>query len=162
MPSIAGTDVSFHLHLDSETVDHAHPSEPLCVEPQLAVRDVLRRMKDQSREAVLVCRDGVLVGIFTERDVLRLLAAGADFDVPVQQVMSNKPETISVRETVGSAISKMSTGGFRHLPIVDQLGRPVGLLQVSTILHYLVEHFPKFIYNLPPKPHHATQQREGA
>jgi len=154
--------VTFHLHLDTETVDHARPSEPLCLEPKLAVREVLRRMKDHRSESVLVCRDGVLVGIFTERDVLRLLAGGEDFGVPVEQVMSSEPETVGVHETVGSAIGKMSEGGFRHLPIVDEDDHPVGILNVSTILHYLVQHFPNFIYNLPPKPHHATQQREGA
>ena len=154
--------MTFHLHLDTETVNHVRASQPLCVEPQHTVRDVLRLMKDQQKGAVLVCRERVLVGIFTERDVLRLMATGADFDLPVERVMSSGPKTISVHETVGAAIAKMSAGGFRHLPIVDERGHPVGLLQVSAILHYLVQHFPKFVYNLPPKPHHVTQQREGA
>jgi hypothetical protein len=38
----------------------------------------------------------------------------------------------------------------------------VGLLKVRGIVHYLVEHFPKTIYNLPPEPSMVTQQREGA
>jgi branched-chain amino acid transport system substrate-binding protein len=48
------------------------------------------------------------------------------------------------------------------LPIVDELGRPTGILTVQGIMHYLVEHFPAAIYNLPPVPHHSFQQREGA
>ena len=155
-------EVKFQLHLDTETVGQVQTSPPLCVEPQQSVRDVLALMKDQQKGAVLVCQEGVLAGIFTERDALRLMAAGDDFDRPVQHVMSRGPQTISVQDTVGAAIGKMSQGGFRHLPIVDPFGKPVGLLQVSAILHYLVQHFPKFVYNLPPKPHHATQQREGA
>jgi hypothetical protein len=56
----------------------------------------------------------------------------------------------------------MSFGGYRRLPIVDDKGRPTGLLKVPGILHYLVEHFPNVVYNLPPTPHHSTQEREGA
>ena len=37
-----------------------------------------------------------------------------------------------------------------------------GVLKVSGILHYLVEHFPKVVYTLPPEPHHKTAAREGA
>ena len=154
--------MNFHLHLDTETVDHTNPAQPLCVEPQLTVREILEQLKSQTKESVLVCRDGVLAGIFTERDALRLLAAGADLDVPVEQVMSPEPESISERVTVSSAIRIMSEGGFRHLPIVDDDAHPVGLLKVSSILHYLVQHFPEYIYNLPPTPHQATQEREGA
>ena len=65
-------------------------------------------------------------------------------------------------DNVGTAIRKMSLGGHRRLPIVDDQGRAVGLVKVSGILHYLVEHFPQTIYNLPPKPHPTTQEREGA
>ena len=154
--------MTFHLHLDTETVDHTDPPKPLCVEPHVTVHEILTQLKSQEKESVLVCRDGILEGIFTERDALRLLAVGANLDVPVEQVMSVGPESISEHVTVGSAISKMAEGGFRHLPIVDDGARPVGLLKVASILHYLVQHFPKYIYNLPPKPHQATQEREGA
>ena len=154
--------VAFHLHLDTETVDHAYPAEPFCVQPQQTAREVLQLMKEHRRGSVLICRDGVLAGIFTERDALRMMASGSDFDVPIERVMSDDPEAVSIHETVGAAISRMSEGGFRRLPIVDQQAAPVGLLKASTILHYLVEHFPKFVYNLPPKPHHSTQHREGA
>ena len=37
-----------------------------------------------------------------------------------------------------------------------------GNLSASSILHYLVQHFPKVVYTLPPAPHHKTQEREGA
>ena len=80
----------------------------------------------------------------------------------VEQVMTREPQTLSSDNTVGKAISKMSFGGYRRLPIVDNEGHPQGILKVSSILHYLVEHFPEVVYNLPPKPHHNTQEREGA
>ena len=154
--------MDFELQLRSETVGRMVQNVPLCVEPRVSIRDVFGQMKEQNAGAVLICRDGVLAGIFTERDALRLMASGAGLDQPVERVMVAGPVTLSTSDTVGCAIEKMSSGGYRHLPIVDDEGHPVGLLKVSGILHYLVEHFPELIYTLPPQPHHSTQQREGA
>ena len=44
----------------------------------------------------------------------------------------------------------MAEGGYRHLPIVDQDQKPTGVLAVHGIVHYLVDHFPETVYNLPP------------
>jgi len=90
------------------------------------------------------------------------MSRGESFEVAVEQAMTTEPVTLSATDTVGDAILKMSQGGFRQLPIVDLQDRPLGILCVSGILHYLVEHFPNVVYNLPPLPNHATQQREGA
>ena len=154
--------MDFQLHLNREKVTQAHTLQPRCVEPTTTVREVFRLLKEELSGGVLICRDGVLEGIFTERDALKLMAHGADLDVPVEQVMIRKPVTLNSDDTVGRAIAKMSFGGYRRLPIVDAEGHPVGMLKVSGILHYLVEHFPNVVYTLPPKPHHQTQEREGA
>jgi CBS domain-containing protein len=55
----------------------------------------------------------------------------------------------------------MEEGGYRHLPVVDQAGRPLGVLSVKRIVHYLVEHFPSTIYNLPPDPNAFPRRAEG-
>jgi len=154
--------VDFQLNLTSETVDHAYPGEPLCIEPTATCRRVLELLKEQNRGAALVCENDKLVGIFTERDALKLMASGADFEMAISEVMSPAPVALSAEASVGKAIAKMSHGGYRRLPLVDEAGKPVGLLKVSSILHYLVEHFPSTIYNLPPDPHHTPQKREGA
>lgn len=103
-----------------------------------------------------------LVGIFTERDAVRRMADQASLDVPVREAMSPDPVTVTSCESVETAIRKMSAGGYRHLPVLDADGRPTGMLNVANILHYLVEDFPQYVYNLPPVPHHTVQQREGA
>lgn len=154
--------MSFHLQLDTERVQHIDRDEPICVEPEVAIREVLGRLKDYKKGSILICRGGKLQGVFTERDALRLMAAGADLTAPIHTVMTTDPVTTSISETVGSAIQKMAVGGYRRLPVVDDSGTPVGLLRVNHILHYLVEHFPEVVYNLPPRPHHLTQEREGA
>lgn len=110
----------------------------------------------------MVCEDQRLVGIFTERDALKVLSAGDSLDRPVSTVMVPNPVTLRMNDTVGHAIALMSAGGFRRLPIVDNEGKVQGILKVSGILHYLVEHFPKVVYTLPPSPHHKAATREGA
>ena len=90
------------------------------------------------------------------------MASGADLGVPIDEVKVPNPVTVSSTDTVGKAISKMSVGGYRRLPIVDDQGRAVGILKVSGILRYLVEYFPEVVYTLPPGPHHRTKEREGA
>lgn len=154
----------FELHLGTESVVQAYPEPPICIEADLPVRDALELLQSEQRGCCLVCRGGVLVGIFTERDAIRLMAQGkqANLDQPMEQLMTRSPVTIVELESVASAITTMSRRGFRQLPIVDDHGRPMGIVKVAGILRYLVEHFPQYVYNLPPTPHHVTQHREGA
>lgn len=156
--------MDLRLNLNSETVDHAHPTDALIVTPNTRVCDVLAIMKERNRSSVTVCSvgGGELVGIFTERDAVRLLAGSADLEVPIEQVMVREVVTLTQRDTVAKAIAMMWEGGYRRLPILDEAGRPVGMLGVAGILHYMVEHFPDVVYTLPPQPHAASQERDGA
>lgn len=154
--------MDFQLQFESETVDKCPLVEPLCLSPATTVREALQQMKQRNCAAVLICSDRRIAGIFTERDVLKMMAAGADFNVSIDQVMTPNPVVLRAQDTVGTAIAAMTHGGYRRLPIVDGDGQPVGIVKVEGILHYLVEHFPTVIYNLPPEPHYTTRQREGA
>ena len=100
-------DATFQLNLDSETVDRCDPVEPLCLTPSDTVEYAFRQMKDHNRGAVLVCDQQVVIGIFTERDALKLMAAGASFDVPLQKSMTANPVVLRARDTVGKAITLM-------------------------------------------------------
>jgi CBS domain-containing protein len=155
--------VDFQLNLDSETVDRAHPADPLVVEPHTSIHAAIDLLRDKKQGAVLICSaDGTLVGIWTERDAMRVLCGDVDLESPIEQVMVRDPVALSAGDTVARAISQMASGGYRRLPIVDGKGRPTGVLNVAGIVHYLVEHFPKVVYTLPPQPHQSTQEREGA
>ncbi len=149
------------LNLENETVEQAGPQGPLCVGPEVSVREVLGLLREHRRGSLLVCRDGRLAGIFTERDALRLMAATADLDVPIEGVMTPDPVTVAANDPLSTAIARMSENGYRRLPIVDEHGRPVGVLDAAGIVHWLVQHFPAAVYNLPPVPQPATKEREG-
>ncbi|MHC4399211.1 MAG: CBS domain-containing protein [Planctomycetota bacterium] len=152
-------DIAFNLA--TESVSQLSRREALCVDPETPVRNVLKLLKDRGRGEVLVCRDRRLVGIFTERDALRLLADGEKLDAPVEHVMTRDPTTLEERDAIGTAVVRMAANGYRRLPIVDDEGKPVALVGVTGIVHWLVEHFPKAVYNLPPGSKRATQEREG-
>lgn len=154
--------MDIRLNLQSESVEHATPAEPLSVEPNTSIRDVLALLKERNVGSLLICRGEVLVGIFTERDALRLMAEDSDLNVPIESVMVPDPVTCHAGSTVAAAIQKMSAGGYRRLPIVDDGDRPIGVIKTSGIVHYLVEHFPSAVYNLPPVTEPATQEREGS
>ena len=66
------------------------------------------------------------------------------------------------KEPIGLAIRRMEEGGYRHLPVVDEGGRPVGVLSVKRIVHYLVEHYSPTVYNQPPDPASVPEAPEGA
>jgi CBS domain-containing protein len=151
-----------HLEMHSESIAHLKFAQPECCDPDLTLGDVLDQMQKGRRGSMTICENNKVVGIVTERDLVRLMAAGTRMDVPISQVMTRSPCTIRHNQTIGEAIELMSRGGYRRLPVIDEHGAPVGTLKVSHILRYLVEHFPAIVYNLPPKPHLKTHEREGA
>ena len=68
---------------------------------------------------------------------------------------------LSCEDTVARAIHRMSQGGHRRLPIVDDQNRPVGLVSVRDIVDYLAVLFPHKILTLPPGSQKIPTTREG-
>jgi CBS domain-containing protein len=100
--------------------------------PEKSVRAIAVHMKQESAAAVLVVDegDGQLIGICTERDLaFKVLADGLDAgSTPVGAVMTANPQSIGPDKPFGHALHLMYEGGFRHLPVVDPGGRPIGLI----------------------------------
>jgi CBS domain-containing protein len=142
---------------------------PLCFTADATVTVAMRAMQKESRGCVLVTDDGTqdskLLGIFTERDVLfRIVDKGRNpAALPIGDVMTADPEALPVRATVAYALNKMSIGGFRHVPVVDDEFRPAFVVSVRDIVEYLVLAFPREILTIAadfgPK---GQRSREGA
>jgi CBS domain-containing protein len=154
--------VDFQLHLETDTVEQASPSPAVCAAPEDSIRNVLRLLREARSGVAMICRDEKLLGICTERDLIRVLAAEGNLGASISTIMIREPAMLQPRDSLATAINLMSGRGFRQVPIVDAGGRIQGVLSAGAILHYLVEHFPKVVYTLPPAPHHKTQEREGA
>ncbi len=105
----------------------------LTVEANAPLADAVRSMDDRRVGAVLVLEGERLVGVFTERDVLRAVAHGLTPEATVGEWMTHGPETIEPDATAEHAAVLMIHGGFRHLPVVDE-GRVVGILSIRDLM----------------------------
>jgi CBS domain-containing protein len=154
-------ELSRNLRVDS--VARLDPAPPRRVDAADAVADAVAAMRAGNTGCLLVTDRGRVVGIFTERDLLvRVLAAGRPLATPVRAVMTAPAVTVGPKDSVRTAIRRMQKGGYRHLPVVDEDGRPVGVLSARRVVHYLVEHFPGLVFNLPPEPDRYPDAPEGA
>lgn len=90
------------------------------VGPDASVAQAAALMVGTKVGSAIVLQDSFLVGILTERDVLRAAASGRDLVAsPVRDWMTAEPESASPEATAEEAAELMLRGGFRHLPIVD-------------------------------------------
>ena len=105
----------------------------LTVDSSLPLAEVAARMVDRSVGAVLVLEGERLVGILTERDVLRAVARGIRDDAVVHEWMTTDPDTIDPDETTEHAATMMMHGGFRHLPVTEG-GAVVGILSIRDLM----------------------------
>ncbi|MHB8421067.1 MAG: CBS domain-containing protein [Myxococcales bacterium] len=128
------------------------------------LQEAVRTLQEKHIGCVLVVgADGRLAGIFTERDLLAKVA-GRPVDLAKARVadhMTARPETQRAGDKVAWALNKMHQGGFRHVPIVDAGGKPVGLLSVKDIVDFIVELFPAAVLNLPPDPSKEALSLDG-
>ena len=110
----------------------------LSVDPGEAITEVAQRMVERNLGAVLVLDGGRLVGIMTERDLLRAVARGLRGDAPVAEYMTNNPDTIAPDDTMQHAGVLMIHGGFRHLPVVER-EEVVGILSIRDLMRVTIE-----------------------
>jgi CBS domain-containing protein len=158
---------AFDTALLREPVSVLPSRRALTVSPHTTVTEAMRLMKSEHFSCVVITDDGTrnskLTGIFTERDVLfRVVDRGRNpAALPIGEVMTPDPETLSLRSTVASALNMMSVGGFRHIPVVDDEYRPALTIRVRDVVEFIVEAFPREILNLPVG-HHGMLQRQRA
>ena len=109
------------------------------VEPQETVEVAIARMLEAEAGSVAVCEEGRLVGIFTERDVLRLAGQGSAFGgLRLRDVMTTHLFTVQPEDDVLSAARLMQEKRIRHLPVVQD-GNVLGILGIREVLRTLVE-----------------------
>jgi CBS domain-containing protein len=164
-PASPMTPQRLYERLIREPIGKSEPRRAICVNPHTSVTDAIALMKQHGMGCVLVEAERRLVGIFTERDVLfRVVGSGLDpARTPVSQVMTPDPETLTMQDELAWVLNLMAVGGFRHVPIVDDNGRPLAVFSVKHIVERLVEFFPNDVLNLPPHPgKNIARTREGA
>lgn len=136
-----------------DTINTLAPGEPVCLPESTTVHEAVTRMLAARQPGVLVIApDGRLTGIFTERDLLTRVV-GRDLDsraTPLAAVMTRGPEALTPRDRVCYAVNRMSVAGYRTIPLVDEAGRPVGIVTVHDFIKWLAHLFPEAVLNLRP------------
>ena len=107
--------------------------------PDDPVRLAIARMLEESVGSVAVCEGERLVGIFTERDVLRLSGEGSDFaEVRVGDVMTRNPVTLRPDDDVLEAARLMGERKIRHVPVLEGENL-LGMVGIREVMRTLVE-----------------------
>ncbi|MGH9323300.1 MAG: CBS domain-containing protein [Vicinamibacteria bacterium] len=111
------------------------------VSPEATVFEAVRLMSNERVGAVAITREGTLSGIFTERDLMiRVVLEGKDpRSTPVGDVMTKKCISAKNDMSMGEALQIMTESHFRHLPVVDDENRVLGLLSLRNLLHNRVD-----------------------
>ena len=109
------------------------------VAPKASVQVAIARMLEENIGSVAVCDGPRLVGIFTERDVLRCAGEGSLFgEVAVENVMTPRPFTVSPGDDIVGAAQLMAEKRIRHLPVCEG-DFLIGMIGIRDVMRRLVE-----------------------
>lgn len=153
--------------LDSSTfkkpIKSLKVGKPVTVSPAQTVGEAIELMNKKRFGCVVAIEKGKLTGILTERDILTKVAGvkGAEAK-KVKDVMTANPEVFQPEDSIAYVLNAMHVGGYRHVPVVDEEGKPLAVISIKDIVGFILDHFSEDVLNLPPKPMRTTEQREGA
>jgi CBS domain-containing protein len=126
-----------------QTVNHLlrqKGNQIFSVAPTDSVRQAIEVMATRHVGALLVMKEGALLGIISERDYARkvILKNRSSQDTPVGDIMTSPAVTASPADTIHHCMQVMTQGRFRHLPVVEA-GHVVGILSIGDLVKAVIE-----------------------
>ena len=117
----------------------AQGRDVVTTQPIRTLREVARMLTDHGIGAVVVTgADGGVLGIISERDIVRAVADGpAALDQPVSRYMTPKVVTVCETDTIDSIMDTMTSGRFRHAPVIES-GRIAGIVSIGDVVKHRV------------------------
>ena len=112
---------------------------PVTIHQSATVGDAVAKMLETNVGALLIVDNaGLLVGIFSERDLLKkIVGIVANYDrLPLTQFMTPRPECVQATDTLNFVLQKMDAGGYRHVPVLKD-GKPVSIISARDMLKFL-------------------------
>ena len=110
----------------------------ITIEPTATLETAVKTLAEHKIGALIVLGpDRRVIGILSERDIVRVLAeqgAGV-LTQPLAQIMTRKVVTCSQMETVGTIMERMTTGKFRHVPVIEQ-DQVVGIISIGDVVKH--------------------------
>lgn len=109
------------------------------ISPTDTVYRALQLMAENNVGSVMVCDEGRMVGIFTERDYCRkiILMGRSSLNTPLDEIMTRKMITVSPSQTLEECLELMSRYHIRHLPVEDQ-GKLVGIVSMRDVMEMII------------------------
>ncbi len=158
--------MSLRQELEAEQVRHLDLKGYCLVTSGTSVRDTLGQMRAAGGRTALIVRgeepNRELIGIFTERDVMRRVAGEPEaLDGPVDAVMTAQPVTVLPDTTAADALWLMDDHHFRNLPVIDRQGNILGDMNYASIIQYLAARYPVEVLNRSPRPDQFPRKPEG-
>jgi CBS domain-containing protein len=109
-------------------------TDVLDVEPAETLQAAAHEMKERKASSVVITEDGYLIGILTERDIVKAVADGIDTEnVHVRDYMTPTPVAANPETSVEEAAQIMLEHGFRHLPVVDGERELKGIVSIRDL-----------------------------
>ena len=129
--------LEFHDTILGDHLEALGFSQPQIVEPDLGIAEAIRQMHDAGLDCLLICEDGILTGIFTDRDAVVKAADKRLGLYTVADFMTPDPVVLRREDTLAVAVHKMAVGEFRPIPVVEDDGRPIGVVAAADVFRHI-------------------------
>ena len=119
--------------------DLIRDTKPIYTTPDKTILDAAKIMAEHNIGSVPVVQDDTkLVGIFTERDLVRHVARGTPLGTKLSQVMTTRLVVAYPGDPLPILAQKMLQHGIRHIPVIDKDGKLLGVISIRRVLQYLL------------------------
>ena len=124
------------------------------VDEDATVRQAIGVMQERKVGCLLATRGGILRGILTERDLIRkVFGPRRSLDTPVYEVMTRRLVVAGPTEPLYSVLSRMYCGGFRHVPVVGEVGEALGTVSLPRVASLIADSFAGVLVSKPLPPY---------
>jgi MHS family proline/betaine transporter-like MFS transporter len=111
--------------------------KPITISGEATIYDVVKIMAEQNIGFLVVVENGRMVGVLSERDVVRSLAERGNLSVKVSDICKRDIITLQADATLEEAAEKMGKHGIRHIVVVNKSGELIGVVSVRDLIQEL-------------------------
>jgi CBS domain-containing protein len=116
-------------------VKHVMVENAVTVRSSTPLKEIVEMLwKKHVGSIVVTDTDNRCKGIFTERDLVRIVAQGVSLEIPVKKVMTTNVVTVGEEASIEEARGLIVTHNVRHLPVINSKGKVVGLFSIRKFL----------------------------